>query len=234
MHPTTSRRARSATGPLRSARRPRDARPGRALGRASLVVSLALVAVALVVSPALAGKSTEVGTRVKVQGAKLPESDDIGTPDDPAIGKTAPVLKGRSLTGEKVTFAGDGTTPRIVIFLSHSCPHCQAEVPVIVDLAAAGKLDGVEVQTVATNTSEDLPNYPPSKWLEREDWPFEPVLADDARLRAFFGYGGASFPYFVFIDADGKVVARASGELPAKTIEAAAARLAAGDPIFTR
>lgn len=207
-------------------------RPLPKLSRLALVVTLALVGAALVVSPALAGGSTEIGTRVKVQGAKLPASDDIGTPDDPAIGKTVPTLKGRSLTGEKVTFANAGT-PRVMIFLSHSCPHCQAEVPVIVDEAEKGTFDGVEVQTVTTNTSEDLPNYPPSKWLRREHWPFEPVLADDAKLRAFFGLGGESFPYFVFVDADGKVVARASGELPAKTIETAVKRLAAGEPIFT-
>ena len=185
------------------------------LAKALLVVALAIVGAALVVSPALAGGNTEIGTRVKVQGAKLPASDAVGSPDDPAIGKTVPTLKGRSLTGEKVTFKSDGT-PRVLIFLSHSCPHCQAEVPVIVELAKDGKLDGVEVQTVTTNTSEDLPNYPPSEWLEDEDWPFEPILADDAKLRAFFGLGGEAFPYFVFVDADGKVVARASGELPAR------------------
>jgi thiol-disulfide isomerase/thioredoxin len=203
-----------------------------AVARILLVAALAIVGAALVVSPALAGGNTEIGTRVKVRGAKLPASDAVGSPDDPAIGKTVPTLKGRSLTGGKVTFENDGT-PRVMIFLSHSCPHCQAEVPVIVDLAKDGKLDGVEVQTITTNTSEDLPNYPPSEWLEDEDWPFEPVLADDAKLRAFFGLGGESFPYFVFIDADGKVVARASGELSAKTITTAVKHLAAGEPIFT-
>ena len=216
-------------------RRPTSPRPLvalRPLATALLVVALATIGAALVVSPALAGGNTEIGTRVKVRGAKLPASDEIGSPDDPAIGRTAPTLKGRSLTGEKVTFKNDGT-PRVLLFLSHSCPHCQAEVPVIVDLAKDGKLDGVEVQTVTTNTSEDLPNYPPSEWLEDEDWPFEPILADDAKLRAFFGLGGEAFPYFVFVDADGKVAARASGELSASAITAAAERLAAGEPIFT-
>jgi thiol-disulfide isomerase/thioredoxin len=204
----------------------------RTLTRLLLVATFALVASALVVSPALAGGNSEIGTRVKVQGAKLAASDQIGSPDDPAIGKPVPTLKGRSLEGKKVTLGNDGT-PRIMIFLSHSCPHCQAEVPVIVDLAKDGKLDGVEVQTITTNTSEDLPNYPPSEWLEEEDWPFEPVLADDAKLRAFFGLGGEAFPYFVLVDADGKVAARASGEVSASAIEAAAKRLAAGEPIFT-
>jgi thiol-disulfide isomerase/thioredoxin len=203
-----------------------------ALPRTLIVAALALVMAALVVSPALAGDSSEIGTRVKVKGAKLPASEEIGSPDDPAIGRTVPTLKGRSLTGKKVTFGDDGT-PRMLVFLSHSCPHCMAEVPVIVNLAKEGKLDGVAVQTVTTNTSEDLPNFPPSEWLEDEDWPFEPILADDAKLRAFFGLGGEAFPYFVFVGADGKVAARASGELSASSITTAAERLAAGEPIFT-
>ncbi len=70
------------------------------------------------------------------------------------------------------------------------------------ELAKQGKLDGVEIDTVTTNTSKSLQNWPPSKWLKREHWPFTPVLADDGKLRAFFGYGGQAFPYFVLVDAE--------------------------------
>ena len=129
---------------------------------------------------------------------------------------------------------GNDGKPRVVLFLSHSCPHCQAEVPRIVELAKQGKLDGVEIDTVTTNTSKSLQNWPPSKWLEREHWPFTPVLADDGKLRAFFGYGGQAFPYFVLVDADGKVVARAAGELDPAAIAAAAAHLAKGESVFAK
>jgi thiol-disulfide isomerase/thioredoxin len=192
----------------------------------------AFVAVGLAAAPALAGGDPEVSPKVTIVGKKLAASDDVGSVDDPAIGKTAPTLKGRSLDGKRVTLEGDGVTPRIIVFLSHSCPHCQAEVPEIVKLAEEGKLDGVEIQTVTTNTSEDLDNYPPSKWLKREGWPFSPVLADDSRLRGFFAFGGEAFPYFVFVDADGKVAARASGELSPNTISSAAERLVAGESLF--
>ncbi len=120
----------------------------------------------------------------------------------------------------------------MLIFLSHSCPHCQAEVPRIVKLEKQETFDGVEVQTVTTNTSEDLPNYPPSKWLKREQWPFSPVLADDSRLRAFFAFGGEAFPLFVFIDAAGEVVARVTGEIEPSALATAAQRLAEVRPIF--
>jgi len=198
------------------------------------VLALATVAavVALAAAPAGAAElDDERSPKVTVTGKKLKASEDVGTADDPAIGKVAPELSALSLTGKKVTMGNDGE-PRIIVFLSHSCPHCQAEVPVIVELADEGKLDGVEIDTVATNTTKQLPNWPPSDWLREEGWPFRPVLADDEDLTAFFAYGGEAFPYFVFVDAEGEIVARASGELPADVLEEAAQRLAAGEPIF--
>jgi len=198
---------------------------------AALLAACALLLVAAAPAHARGLDDEERSPRVRVVGAKLAASDKVGTPDDPAIGKRAPTLEGLSLTGKKVTLGNDGKA-RIVLFLSHACPHCQAEVPVIVKLAEEDKLSGVEIDTVATNTTKQLPNWPPSKWLRREGWPFRPVLADDARLRAFQAYGGEAFPYFVVVGADGKVVARATGELSASTIVAATARLAAGEPIF--
>jgi thiol-disulfide isomerase/thioredoxin len=206
--------------------------------RTRRILSLATIgtvivsALALGAGPAAAKTAkTELSKKVVVTGAALEASDKIGSAADPAIGETAPTLTGQGFNGKKVKIGGPGE-PRLVLFLSHSCPHCQAEVPRIVKLAKQGKLDGVEVDTVTTNTSKELPNYPPSKWLAREDWPFKKVLADDAKLRAFFGYGGEAFPYFVLLDADGKVVARASGELEPKTIAAAAKALAAGQSVF--
>jgi cytochrome c biogenesis protein CcmG/thiol:disulfide interchange protein DsbE len=209
-------------------------RTTRRLGRpiATLLVASALLLGLGAPAGAKGLDSNERSPHVRIVGTKLVASDKIGTPQDPAIGKTAPTLKGLSLTGKKVAIRNDGK-PHVVLFLSHSCPHCQAEVPVIAKLAQQGKLDGVEFDTVATNTSKLLPNWPPSKWLKASKWPFHPVLADDARLRAFLGYGGQAFPYFVLVGADGKVVARAAGELPRSTITEAAARLASGKPIFT-
>ncbi|MCJ7672097.1 MAG: TlpA family protein disulfide reductase [Acidimicrobiia bacterium] len=198
-------------------------------------VLLAMIAtvVAVAAAPATAKDAkTEISKKVVVAGAALEASPDVGTSADPAIGRKAPTLTGQGFDGKKVTIGGPGK-PRAVIFLSHSCPHCQAEVPRIVKLAKQGKLDGIEVDTVTTNTSTDLPNYPPSKWLAREKWPFKTVLADDARLRGFFGYGGEAFPYFVLLDAQGKVAGRAAGEIESQAIADAAKNLAAGQPVFS-
>ena len=101
-------------------------------------------------------------------------------------------------------------------------------------LAKQGKLAGVEINTVATNTDKSFPNYPPSKWLKREHWPFTPVLADDSKARALAAFGGDGFPFFVVIGANGKVVARASGEIAPSDIMTVIKRLVAGKSVFTK
>ena len=60
------------------------------------------------------------------------------------------------------------------------------------------------------------------------------MLADDSKLRGFVSYGGTAFPYFVFVGADGKVVARVTGEVPGATLAEAARRLAADEPFFSK
>lgn len=201
--------------------------------RRTAVVLAVTLAIAVGATPAAAAKQ-QIGPRVEVDGSPLPapDEDTFGTADDPAIGKTLPTLTGEGFSSQDVT-VGPSTQPRIVVFLAHWCPHCQAEVPVIVELAADGRLEGVQVDTIVTSTSEDLPNYPPSKWLKREDWPFKPVLVDDARSRGLIAFGGTNFPYFVFVASDGAVVGRWSGELPAPDVEEIARRLASGESLFS-
>ena len=150
-------------------------------------------------------------------GAALANYDDEADPD-PAVGEPAPKLVGESPTGDPVTIdPADG--PMVVVFLAHWCPHCQAEVPRIVDLAdGSDEIDGVPFVAVLTGTKSESGNFPPGAWLEREDWP-APAMVDtepetEAELSvAFTAYGVAGFPFLVAIDADGNVAARSSGEL---------------------
>ena len=54
-----------------------------------------------------------------------------------------------------------------------------------------------------------------------------PVLADDAQGSAASAYGLSAFPFFTAVSADGKVVARDSGELTPAQLDQLAANLAA-------
>ena len=179
-----------------------------------VIVLIAVIAiVASSVSQDDAGTSTEgleqVGP-VAVEGATLPQLPESG--DDPAVGALAPTLEGRSFDGSAVTIGADGR-PKLVVFLAHWCPHCQAEVPKLVDwFGANGVPADVDVYGVATSTDEARPNFPPSAWLEREGWD-RPTLADSADGTAAQAFGLSAFPFFVGLDRDNQVVVRGSGEL---------------------
>jgi thiol-disulfide isomerase/thioredoxin len=204
----------------------RTAPPSRAVGflvgGIVLVCLLALVAVIATSSSGddAADQAEEAGLEqqqpVNVGGSFLPV---LAGGEDPAVGTTIPTIEGRTFAGDPVTIAPDGT-PKLIVFLAHWCPHCQAEVPRLVEqLGGRDVIDGVQVVGVATSTDETAPNFPPSAWLADEAWP-APTLADDVGNQAAQAMGLSGFPYFVAVDADGRVVARASGELQPEAVEA--------------
>jgi cytochrome c biogenesis protein CcmG, thiol:disulfide interchange protein DsbE len=146
-----------------------------------------------------------------VSGTPLPLYEP-GASNDPAIGQTIPTVT--SPTG---SIELDGTA-KIILFLSHWCPHCQAEVPVVQDWVDAGNLpDDVELISVSTAIDPNRPNYPPSEWFERENWT-APVIVDESGAVAS-AYGMTAFPYFVFVNADGTVAGRITGELPTSDLD---------------
>lgn len=173
--------------------------------------------------------SGEIGSPVAVDGQALPVFE--ASAGDAAVGQPAPRVEGVSSDGEPVTISGQG--PQILVFLAHWCPHCQVEVPAIVAATASPDWpENVTVTGVTTATDNNRENYPPSSWLEDEGWPF-PVLADDADSGAAGAYGISGFPYMVFIDADGNIAMRNSGELGAEAFLALADSLSKGEPLTT-
>jgi thiol-disulfide isomerase/thioredoxin len=153
-------------------------------------------------------------SEVTVTGDVLPAFDESANPD-PAVGMLAPVLSGKGFTGNVVTTASSGT-PTLLVFLAHWCPHCQREVPLLVEWEKSGKMPAnIDVLAVATGTDSANPNYPPSEWLARENFPATwPVMADSADKIGGNAFGLAGYPYFVLVGGDGKVLVRMSGEVP--------------------
>lgn len=155
----------------------------------------------------------EVGA-VAVAGDVLPAFNEAD-PNDSALGLTAPVLTGKGFTGNTITTETTGT-PMMLVFLAHWCPNCQREVPALVEWNKAGKVpSGIDIIGVATGTDPANPNYPPSEWLAREEFPaLWPVIADSKDNTAGDAFGLNGYPYFVLIDGNGKVVKRMSGQIP--------------------
>lgn len=163
---------------------------------------------------------------VVVTGETLPPTVAPGTPD-PAVGMTAPELEGRTFDGSPLAFTNDGS-PRVVAFVAHWCPHCQRDVADVTGYLADHPVPGgIEVQTVSTLVDENAANFPPDRWLESEGWPW-PVMNDDENNTAARAFGLTGTPLWVFVDADGHVVERVSGEIGAAALWQKMEALAAG------
>jgi len=182
----------------------------------AVVAAAAMVAV-VVTSGGDGTGGSAFGSDVSVTGEALPDFPSGGAPD-PAAGALAPEMRGTTFDGDAIAITRDGT-PKVIMFIAHWCHVCQKEVPVVQAwLAEKGAPAGIEVVSVSTSVSEVRGNFPPKAWLEREGWTV-PVLADDESSTALGAYGMSSFPAFVFLDARGRVAARAVGALPVATIE---------------
>lgn len=151
-----------------------------------------------------------------VTGDALP-SFESGGGADPAIGLTAPVVDGLNFNGEKITLDGkDGAY--MVVFLAHWCPHCNAEVPRLLDWKNSGAVPAdLRVIGVATAVAKTQVNYPPAKWFSDKGWAW-PVLVDESAGEGTAGkvakaFGATGWPYFVIVGTDGKVKVRVSGEI---------------------
>jgi len=187
------------------------------IGSLALAV-VAIAAIALTVAdqskPAKnAGANVvEVADSVTVKGAALPAlPDDSSKLPDPAVGQPAPILEGVDIQGDAVTVPQSG--PAVIAFVAHWCPHCQREVPVIMDLRKTGQWpSNVALAGVSTAVAQERDNYPASTWLRTEGWD-APVLVDTKGQTASKAFGLTGFPFLVWIDANGKVVLRTSGEL---------------------
>jgi thiol-disulfide isomerase/thioredoxin len=151
-----------------------------------------------------------------------PLGDGNGNPaSDAAMGKTPPTLNGYTFAGKPVTIApGANSQPLMLVFLAHWCPHCNREVPRLIDWQEQGLVpEGLRVIGVTTSSRNDQANWPPSDWIEEMKWPFE-VFVDSEEGSAANAYGVDGFPFIVIVNAEGQVVGRHSGELELADLDA--------------
>jgi thiol-disulfide isomerase/thioredoxin len=151
---------------------------------------------------------------VQITGDPLPSTEEGGIladpATDPAIGSIAPILSGTNFNGSEVTIGPDGRA-KVVYFLAHWCDHCQTEVKLINELAAAGKQPPeVDLYAVAIAVRDDADNYPPSAWLA--GFPGT-VLRDSSDNEGAIASGVSGIPYALYLDGENRVLSRSVGSL---------------------
>lgn len=146
---------------------------------------------------------------VTVEGNNLPFLADPSA-GDPALGFEAPAVSGADWDGNATTIAADGR-PKIVIFLAHWCPHCQAEVPEVQRWLDSGGLpDDVDMYAATVLSDKLRPNWPPQDWLVDEGWTV-PTIMDDEDGSVVLAYGVRGTPFYVVLDGDNNNLGRFSG-----------------------
>ena len=174
-----------------------------------LGIGLAVAIGVTLVDEPLDGNLPEGETTITGEG--LPEYSGEND-DNVARGLDAPIFSGPNENSEIVTLEKDGNA-KVLLFLAHWCGFCQKEVPVVQEyIDVIGVPQGVEIIAVATSIDRSRDNYPPHDCLEREGWSETQVYDIDRDIGT--AYGVNSFPYWVFLDKDLKVVARRTGNLP--------------------
>ena len=177
-------------------------------GAIVLVVGLAVaIGVSLVDEP-LDGNLPEGETTIS--GDALPEyagENDINI----SAGLQAPLFSGPDQNSEIISLEKNGKS-KILLFLAHWCPHCQAEVPIVQEyIDTFGLPADVEVIGILTSIDRSRDNYPPHDWLAKEGWSETQIYDLDREIGTVYGLN--AFPYWVTLDKDLKVVNRVTGKL---------------------
>ena len=198
------------------------------------LVGLALVAFVGVVAFLSAGEGADLPSLDEVAGAvtidgepiPVPYPEDTATPD-PAVGLPAPVITALDYADQEVTIGGEDRA-QVLVFLAHWCPVCAQELPTLRSIVdAAGVPDEVDLVLVTTGLDPGRPNWPPQQWLEDAGLGSVTTVRDDAGDAMMRAFGLRAYPAWAVVGADGTLLARRQGLLPAvgvaQLLDAAAA-----------
>jgi thiol-disulfide isomerase/thioredoxin len=192
--------------------------------RTPLVIGIVLAVVAVVAIAAVVltgGGDDDDATDAMAYGVVQVDGDPLppGETPEAGVGLPVPRLTGTDYDGNPVTIAPGEDGPMLIVVMAHWCPHCNREIPLLVDWEESGQVpEGLQVVGISTAATEGRDHFPPGTWLDELGWDW-PVIADDEAQTAAAAVGTTGYPYMLFVAADGTVQAHASGELPIEAIQ---------------
>jgi len=129
-----------------------------------------------------------------------------------------PDIEGISISGEPFKIQNDGRK-KIILFLAHWCPHCQVEVEVFESwIKTRGVPEDFDIYGIATANNPSQEKYPPETWLKEGNWEFPTIIDTDSDNIAKI-FGVTSFPYWVLVDSENKILTRLTGTFKEEDID---------------
>ena len=185
-----------------------------------ILVGVAVLAFVGVVAVLSAGEVSDVPSLDDVAGPVIVEGTPISVPypdggADPAVGLPSPVITALDYEGREVVIGAPGQA-QVLVFLAHWCPVCDQELPTLRDVVSAGGVpDSVDLVFVTTGLDPGRPNWPPTRWLADAGLSGVTTVRDDLGDPLMRSFGLRAYPAWAVIDAEGTLVARRQGLLPA-------------------
>jgi peroxiredoxin len=131
------------------------------------------------------------------------------------IGDPIPGFSAPGLEGGTVSWSDYQGEPTVLVVWASWCPHCQAELPILVPAAQAR--EGVGLVSVTTAIGQN-PGPSPQGFLTDEGLTLATAV-DDGAGTLMQGLGVTSFPTVYYVGADGLVENITVGESPEGAIE---------------
>lgn len=190
---------------------------GRPAGRAPRAVLVPVTALALIAGVAVLARTGPPAPAEPRPAAQVAVEGQARTgPLQP--GEALPAFRAPALGGGTVAWPDTtGERPTVVVGWAPWCPHCQAELPRLVRVAA--EHPDVRVLTVAT-ALDQAPGPAPEQVAERTGLR-SPTAIDDADSTLGLALGITSFPTLYLVGSDGVVLHTAQGEVDEQALEAA-------------
>jgi len=185
-----------------------------------VLVGVAILAFVGVVAFLSAGERADLPGLDDVAGPVVVDGQPIPVPypdggADAAVGLPSPVITALDYEDQPVTIGAPGQA-QVVVFLAHWCPVCDQELPTLRSVIAAGGVpDDVQMVLVTTGLDPGRPNWPPRTWLRDAGLGDVLTVRDDVGDVMMRAYGLRAYPAWAVVDAEGTLVARRQGLLPA-------------------
>lgn len=217
---TNATKSRKRSGrPTKQARRQAEQRAAR---QRNLWIAVALLGVAVLVGAVLL--SSGDGDDGSAPAPAGPVTIDRGPGGQLEIGDAVPAFSASGLDGGTVSWSDYEGAPTVLVIWASWCPHCQAELPILVPAAQAR--EGVGLVSVTTAVGQQ-PGPTPSEFLADEGLTLTTAV-DDGAGTLMQGLGVSSFPTVYYVGADGAVVNVTVGESSEAAIESNLDALQAG------